>query len=137
MKRFALLPLAWLTASCAATPAQVAQSEAVAAREQAKLDEKLAGYTRTGTQQCIRPIRANSTVYGDTIIYSDTNARLYVTRTTGGCFGLSRDDIIVTQSFSSQSCQGDIVRTVDRVAGFTSGACSFGEFAVYTRDRRR
>ena len=136
MTRFALLPLALLAASCAATPAQVARSEADAARTQAKLQKKLAGYSRTGTNQCIRPNKSRTEVFGDTIIYSDTNARLYVTKTTGGCFGLSRDDIILTQSFSAQTCQGDIVRTVDRVGGFVSGGCSFGEFAVYTRNGR-
>ena len=137
MMRLSLPILALMLTSCAATPAQVARDQADTARTQQRLDKRLAGFTPTGTNQCIRPVNAQVDIFGDTLVYSDSASRLHVTNTTGGCFGLKRDDIIVTRSFSSQFCSGDIVQTVDRTNGFPSGACSFGEFVTYTRDRRR
>lgn len=135
MLRF-VLPLAAVALSaCAATPRELAREQADTAREQAKLEKRLAGYTPTGTTDCIRPINANVDIYGDTLVYRDTGSRLYKTVTTGGCFGLQRDDIIVTRSFNGQLCRGDIVRTVDRTNGFPSGACSFGDFVTYQKDR--
>ncbi len=134
--RFALPIAALILSSCAATPAQIAREQADTARDQAKLDKRLAGFTPGRTVDCIRLVNANVDIYGDTLVYNDTGTRLYKTTTTGGCFGLRRDDIIVTRSFNGQLCRGDIVHTVDRTSGFPSGACSFGEFQTYTRNRR-
>jgi len=137
MLRLLLPCAAVLLASCAATPEQVAREEAANARDAARLEKRLAGYTPGEPTSCIQPRGAdNLQIYGDTLVY-DLGNRLYRTQTTGGCFGLKRDDIIVTRSFGSQLCRGDIVRTVDRTAGFPSGACSFGDFVPYTRERRR
>lgn len=137
MMRFALPVAALILSSCAATPAQIARDQADTARTQAKLDKRLAGYTAGKTTDCIRPVNASVDIFGDTLVYRDSGTRLYKTTTTGGCFGLKRDDIIVTRSFNGQLCRGDIVRTVDRTGGFPSGSCSFGDFVSYTRDRRR
>lgn len=136
MLRFALPLAALILSSCTATPAQLAREEDDAARTQAKLDKRLAGYAPTGTTDCIRPLNAGVDIYGDTLVYRDSGTRLYKTTTSGGCFGLQRDDIIVTKSFNGQLCRGDLVRTVDRTNGFPSGACAFGDFTIYTRDRR-
>ena len=136
MKRFALPAVALVLSACAATPAQIAQEQADTARDQAKLDKRLAGFTPGKTVDCIRPINANVDIFGDTLVYREGGTRLYKTTTSGGCFGLRRDDIIVTRSYNSQLCRGDIVRTVDRGSGFPSGSCTFGDFVVYSRDRR-
>lgn len=133
--RFALPMAAVLLTACAATPAQIAAEQADQARTQAKLERRLAGYSPTGTTDCIRPVNANVDIFGDTLVYRDSGARLYKTVTTGGCFGLRREDIIVTRSFNGQLCRGDIVRTVDRTSGFPSGACAFGDFVTYKKDR--
>jgi hypothetical protein len=122
-------------AGCTASAEQSARQAAADARNQARLEQRLARYTPGTPQSCINPIRANSTVYGNTILYND-GATLYRTETSGGCFGLKRDDIIVTRSIGSQLCRGDLVRTVDRTSGFPSGACAFGEFTPYKRIRR-
>lgn len=138
MFKFALpaLPLAIALAGCAATPAQIAQEERETAQTQARLDKRLAGYEPGKPMDCIRPYNANIDIYGDTIVYRDSGRRLYKTVTSGGCFGLKRDDIVVTKSWNGQLCRGDLVRTVDRTNGFPSGACSFGEFVPYTKAPR-
>lgn len=133
MLRFALLPTLLLLGACAATPEQVARQDAEDAREQAKLDKRLAGYVPGKPLDCIRPYNADMDIYGDTLLYRDSGRRIYKTTTSGGCFGLRRDDIVITKSFNGQLCRGDLVRTVDRTSKFPSGACSFGEFIPYTK----
>lgn len=135
MRMILPLTLLALTAGCAVTPQETAREAARDARDAARLNRDLAGWTPGQPQSCIQPRNANVKIYGDTLVYDD-GARRYRTDTNGGCFGLRRDDIIVTQSFGSQLCRGDLVRTVDRTAGFPSGACSFGDFVPYTRVRR-
>lgn len=136
MLRFALPAAALILSACAATPAQIAQEQSEAARTQAKLEKRLTGYTPGRTVDCIRPVNASVDIYGDTLVYRETGSRLYKTTTSGGCFGLRRDDIIVTRSFNGQLCRGDLVHTVDRGSGFPSGACAFGDFTTYVRNRR-
>lgn len=123
-----------LTAGCAMTPQETANEAARQAREQARLERDLRAFTPGQPVSCIQTRNANVRIYGDTLVYED-GGRRYRTLTTGGCFGLRRDDIIVTQSFGGQLCRGDIVRTADRATGFPSGACAFGDFTPYARAR--
>jgi hypothetical protein len=122
-------------AGCVSSAEQLSREAAVDARAAERLERRLAGYVAGTPQACIQPFRANSSVYDNTIVY-DAGGRLYRTDTGGGCFGLRRDDIIVTRTIGTQLCRGDLVRTVDRTSGFQSGACSFGDFIPYTRTRR-
>jgi hypothetical protein len=135
MLRFALPALA-LLAGCSMTAEEAQRQAAADARNQAKLDKRLAGYVADRPQNCIQPNRSTNTeIFGDTIVYRDVGNRLYVNKTNGGCFGLKRQDIIITRSFTGQLCQGDIVRTADRATGFPTGSCAFGEFVPYRRVR--
>lgn len=124
-----------LTAGCAMTPEQTAREAASDARDQARLEQRLAGYVPGEPRSCI-PLQRNDqmTIYGDTLVFRDGRT-LYRTTTNGGCFGLKRDDIVVTRNFGSQRCRGDIVRTVDRTSAFPTGACTYGEFVPYTKPR--
>lgn len=130
-----LLPLLAL-AGCAMTPREAAQRDARDAKDLTRLAERLRGYEPGKPQSCIGAFNRNRnvTVYGDTLVYRD-GAKLYRTDTGGGCFGLRRDDIIVTRSFTGQICRGDIVTTVDRTSGFNSGSCTYGDFIPYTKKR--
>ena len=136
MLKFALPIIALGLASCAATPQQVAREEASAAQSEARLATALAGLVPGNPTACINPRGLNTTTYGDKILYRQ-GRRAYLATTNGGCFGLSRDDIIVTRTPSGQLCRGDIITTVDRNSRFPSGSCSFGDFTPYTRAPRR
>ncbi|MHA6724120.1 hypothetical protein [Sphingomonas sp. RS2018] len=137
MRRAAMLTLTLaLLAGCTATAQEAERQAAEDSRVQAKLDKRLAGYTPGRPQSCFRPYQTQQEIYGDTLVYRD-GRRLWVTKTSGGCFGLKRDDIVVTRSTSASYCSGDIVRTVDRTSAFPSGACSFGEFVPYTKTGER
>jgi hypothetical protein len=105
-----------------------------AAEAQAKLDKYLAGLTPGKPVDCIEAHRTYETLRaGDTILYKYSPKLIYRTDTGGGCFGLSRGDAIITESFTSQFCRGDIVRTADLTSHTPSGSCSFGAFIPYTR----
>lgn len=130
-----MLPL-MLLAGCAMTPAEVAQRDARDAKNVTRLADRLRGYQPGEPTSCVRLLgrSSNVSIYGDTLVYRD-GARLWRTDTGGGCFGLRNDDIIVTRSFNSQMCRGDIVSTVDRASGFPSGSCTYGDFIPYTKKR--
>ena len=132
---FVAIPSALLfLAACAPTMAdreRMAQDEA---RNEAQIDKALAGLTPGKAQDCIDPRLAQSTeTYGNTILYKNGRNLIYRNDTSGGCFGLSRDDIIVTKSYTGQLCHGDIVRTVDRGSHMQSGSCTFGSFVPYRK----
>lgn len=105
-----------------------------AARNEATLDKALAGLRPGQPVSCIPAARHYDTIRaGDTLLYRESGRRIYRTDTGGGCFGLSRGDAIVTKSYTSEFCRGDIVHTVDLTTHTPSGSCSFGDFIPYTR----
>lgn len=104
------------------------------ARDKVDLDKQLAGLVAGKPQSCISPVRyRESTRVGDTILYKNGRNDIMRTDTGGGCFGLRRGDAIVTTTFSSQFCRGDIVRTIDLVSSVQSGSCIFGDFVPYRK----
>jgi len=125
-----------LLAGCAATPQEQSRMATEHAREEAKIAVALKGLQPGKPRDCIEPRDATSTeVHGDTILYRTGRQLIYRTDTGGGCFGLSRDDIIVTVSTTGQLCRGDIVRTIDRSSRMPSGSCSFGDFTPYSKPK--
>ena len=55
-------------------------------------------------------------------------------RPTSGQRSLDRNDILVTDTHSSQLCSIDTVRLIDRSSQFYSGFVGLGEFVPYTKD---
>ncbi|MEG3176318.1 hypothetical protein U1872_08765 [Sphingomonas sp. RB3P16] len=120
------------------TAALSADSKGYAARQAAndrvELDKQLAGLVPGKPQSCIDPIRYRDTTrVGDKILYKNGRNDVMVNDTGGGCFGLRRGDAIVTKTFGSQLCRGDIVTTVDLPMRIPSGSCSFGDFVPYKK----
>jgi hypothetical protein len=133
MLRFSLPMLAMLGA-CAATPEEIADNDAARAREKAELASALEGRTPGSPLTCLNTRNLNVDTYGDTLVYRGTGrGTVYVNQTNGGCFGLRRDDVIISQTPIGQFCRGDIIQTVDRVSGITSGSCAYGDFVPYVR----
>jgi hypothetical protein len=59
---------------------------------------------------------------------------IYVARPpTRICSG--RNDIVVIERFGGQLCTNDVIRTVDRYQGFTTGAVFLDNFVPYTKGR--
>jgi len=128
------LPLLAFATGCASTPKTDAQLKAQA-REAAKLDEALAGFTPGKAVDCVdnRDLRSPES-YGDNIILFRTGSKLiYRTDTSGSCSGIGRGEALITRQWGSRLCKGDIARTADLTTGFQSGVCSFGEFVPYRK----
>jgi hypothetical protein len=48
---------------------------------------------------------------------------------------LGRDDVMVINRFGSQLCHTDIVRTIARSGGHTTGVVFFGKFVPYRKQQ--
>lgn len=104
------------------------------AKDKIDLDKQLAGLVPGKPQACIDPVRYRETTrVGDTILYKNGRNDIMRNDTGGGCFGLRRGDAIVTRTFGSQLCRGDIVQTVDMVSRVQSGSCAFNDFVPYRK----
>ena len=138
--RLILLPLLAVVpalAGCASTPASRAAAAQQAVDDEAGLRKELAGLVPVQPgSTCLNDIDLRNAQsvrnYGPTIVYSLSRNLKYASTTSGGCEHLDRD-VLVTVSNSGQLCRGDIARTVDRVARFQTGSCSFGDFVRYRR----
>lgn len=83
---------------------------------------------------CIYTPRVMSTrIYDKTAIVYDAGNTIYVNRPDSGVRGLDDNDIMVTTPTGSQLCNVDIVRMIDRTAGFFRGSVSLGQFVPYKK----
>lgn len=102
-------------------------------KQTAELDKALAGKVAGEKVSCInREPQTNLTVISNNVLLYKVNRKLvYKSELIGSCNGLTRGDIIITRSFGSQMCRGDMTTTADRMSGMMSGACALGDFIPY------
>lgn len=133
MRLFLALPLLAL-AACAQTPAETARAAQRDAADADRLNAALAGLVPDKPTSCL-PLpptqQAQTEAFGRTILYRYGRGLVYRSDTAGGCERIARGDILVTRQVGSQLCSGDIATTVDPVARFQTGSCSFGPFTPY------
>lgn len=133
MIRVAVPALLVLLAGCTTTAAE--QSDA---RGRARLEKALAGLTPGEPMRCLRHEQVNQIrTFDGTILYVAGRNRLWRNDVVGNCAGLRRGDIVVSKTFGSQYCEGDIIQTRSPTGGFLSGSCSLGRFTPYTRQNGR
>lgn len=124
-------------AGCAATPAELAQQQETAARQQDRLAHALAGLTPERSTTCLStpavPTRTTE-IYGSTLLYREGRNRVYRNDLSGGC-SPNPDDIIVTRTPTAQLCRGDIVQFYDRASRFPTDSCALGDFVPYRKAR--
>ena len=118
----------------AATGASAAPTKS-AIKGEADLAKALAGRVAGEPVNCInlRDIRS-SRIYDDTAIVYEVGKVLYVNRPSGATF-LDRDDILVTDTHSSQLCSIDIVRLIDQGSRFQSGSVGLNKFVPYRKPK--
>ncbi len=104
-------------------------------RSEARLAKALDGRVAGQPVDCIylRDIESSEIIDGAAILYRTLGNRLYVNRPSSGQSSLDRDDILVTDTHSSQLCSIDTVRLLDRSTHFYSGFVGLGEFVPYTK----
>lgn len=128
-----VIPLILLTGCAVSAPSE--QRLQVQARDAARLDEALAGFTPGKPVSCLpnRDVRGPE-AYGDsTLLFRVGRNLIYRSETRGSCRGVARGDALITRQYSSRLCSGDIARTADLQGGFESGSCALGEFVPYRR----
>ena len=122
----------------AGTALALTGSTAVLARSaeesEAKLARMLEGRTAGEPVTCISALNSNriEVIEHVGIVY-DAGATIYVARPSNPD-SLGRNDIVVIDRHGGQLCNTDVIRTVDRYQGFTTGAVFLDNFVPYTKD---
>lgn len=122
--------LAGAALAFAGTTAALAGS---AEKNEAKLARMLEGRTAGEPVNCISALRSNriEVIEHVGIVY-DAGSTIYVARPTDPR-QLGRDDIVVIDRFGGQLCANDVIRTIDRYQGYTTGAVFLEDFVPYTK----
>jgi hypothetical protein len=130
MKTFATILAGTALALSGAT---AASAETLAEKGEAKLSRLLEGRVAGEPVSCISAMQSNriQVIEHVGIVY-DAGRTIYVARPTDPK-ALGRWDVPVIQRFGSQLCTTDIIRTVDRSAGFITGPVFLNDFVPYTR----
>lgn len=117
----------------------VAAVPAVAAEKlapEAQLAKAVEGRVAGEAVNCIslRPSGSSQVIQRSAIVYR-TGGTLYVNRPRAGAESLSGWDTLLTRTFTSQLCSGDVVQVVDPSTGHMRGLVFLGEFVPYKRAR--
>jgi hypothetical protein len=100
---------------------------------EARLAKMLEGRTPGEPVKCIPAFQADrlQVFEGVAMVYGTGNT-LYVARPAQP-ESLRWDDIVVVNRYGGQLCHDDVVRTVDRMSGFTTGVVFLSKFVPYTK----
>ena len=133
-----LLLVASALASCTMAPPAPGYVQAQAAQEQADFQRALAGRVPAGPpQMCLPPgpTYGSHNVSPNTIVF-ERGSTYYVNHPPGGCTGLGNPAYaLVTKSFGTGPCRGDLAQVVDLSTHTFIGACTLGDFQPYRRPR--
>jgi hypothetical protein len=129
MKTLATLLAGAVIAFAGATAALGKSAE----ENEAKLARMLEGRTAGEPVSCISALRSHrlEVIEHVGIVY-DAGSTIYVARPSDPD-QLGRDDIVVIDRFGGQLCASDMIRTVDRYQGYTTGAVFLDKFVPYTK----
>ena len=129
MKTLSLI-LAGAALALTGTTAAFARS---AEENEARLARMLEGRTAGEPVSCITAILSNriQVIEHVGIVY-DAGNTIYVARPDNP-ESLSHNDIVVIDRFGGSLCANDVIRTVDRYQGFTTGAVFLDKFVPYTK----
>ncbi|HVI99745.1 MAG TPA: hypothetical protein VM657_11850 [Sphingomonas sp.] len=132
MSRLSLIALA-LLGGCASAQNQAAEADR-RAKAETEIADTLKGLTAGEPVTCIDQTRVHNVhKFAGAIIYEYSPREKYRNNVSDGCFGLSRGDIIVTRTPTSQLCRGDIIKTVSPGSRMPSGSCGLGDFIPYKK----
>lgn len=108
-------------------------AETPAERGEAKLAELIEGRVAGEPVSCITTFRSNGLrVIEHVGLAYDSGDTIYVARTTNPRM-LDRSDVPVIERMGSRLCRTDVMHTVDRYSGFTTGVLFLEDFVPYTK----
>lgn len=102
-------------------------------QNEARLARMIEGRTAGEPVSCIPVLKPQQfeIIEGVALVY-DSGDILYVARPTDPEV-LRRDDVVIVDRHTSQLCDSDVVRTVDRNNGFVTGVVFFSKFTPYRK----
>lgn len=113
-----------LASGCATTSGGALEGEA-------RLAEMIQGKTAGEGQSCIpAAISSRLTVIDETAVVYDAGETVWVARPQNPR-SLDDRDVLVIERTSGQLCKQDIVRTIDRTLGYSTGAVFLGDWIPY------
>ncbi len=128
------LALCAVLAGCAASaPSPYAAKRQ--ASEAKRLEDELAGFTAGKPKSCMsaRDLSGPESFGENTLLFRVGRNLVYRNDTRGSCGRVGHGEALITQVWGSQLCKGDIARTADLTAGFSTGACALGDFVPYKK----
>jgi hypothetical protein len=117
----------------AGATAQGADKSQRVAKNETRLAELLKGRTAGEPLSCIPEFQASKVevLEGVALVYG-SGKTLYVAKPDRPD-AMQWNDVMVVKRTGSQLCNTDIVRTVDRMSGFTTGVVFLSKFTPYTK----
>lgn len=131
----ALLTGTLLASGCG--PAAESTPQPLTEKQAKVMDRELKGRVAGAPQNCISSYNSDGLVrVSDSILLYKPGGVVYVNNLKSSCPGMASDsDIIVTQSYGSQTCEGDLIKLVDRTSGIQGPVCSLGKFVPYKKPK--
>lgn len=121
----------------ASLPATLPASAAPRLAPEARLAKALAGRVAGKPVDCIPMHQIQSSeIFERTAILYKSGSTWYVNRPASGANFLDRNDVLVTNTHSSNLCSIDIVRLLDSGSHFPSGSLGLGKFVPYTKPKK-
>lgn len=113
--------------------AHAADKATKAEKNEAKLAQLLKGRMAGTPVTCVPAFQSNKleVIEGVAMVYGSGDT-LYVARSTHAD-SLRWDDIVVINRMGGQLCHTDVIRTVDRMSGFTTGVVFLDKFVPYRK----
>jgi len=129
MKKISIMLLG-ATLFAAAMPASAAPRDG-----EAELAKAIAGRSAGAPVNCIflRDIRSSRIIDRTAIVYEMNNGLIYVNRPKSGASSLDWNDVMVTDTHSSQLCSIDTVKLYDTGVRMPTGWVGLGDFVPYPR----
>ena len=117
----------------AGATALAADKQSRAEKNEARLAKLLEGRVAGEPVSCIPAFQTNEleVIEGVAMVYG-RGETLYVGRPSNPQ-SLRWDDVVVINRSGGQLCNTDIIRTVDRMSGFTTGAVFLDKFVPYKK----
>lgn len=110
-----------------------AQAAGRAEQNQARLAKMLEGRTAGEPVSCITTFRSDKLqVIEEVALVYDAGDTLYVAKPTEPG-ALRRDDVVVINRFGGQLCHSDVIRTIDRTGGYTTGVLFLEKWVPYRK----
>jgi len=140
MKKATLITPLMAFAITACGPVESAGDQAgMSEKDSALLAKRLENRVASEPRNCISLSQLGQpVVYGNqTVVYSGFGRTEYLNNLPARCPGLDDDDIVLTKTYGSQLCKGDLIEPVDRFSGFSGPVCRLGAFIPYTKPKKR